>query len=462
VGQNEDTSVVVIGGGISGLSVAWFLRRKGIPVRVLESGSRVGGVIGTERDQGYLIEQGPNSTLQKPGRDDDALGRLISQVALNERLVEAGDAGKKRFVLRGGRLQALPSSPPAFLMTGLFSPLAKLRLLLEPFIGRAEDEETIARFVERRLGREFLDYAVEPFVSGVYAGDPARLSVQAAVPRIYELERTHGSLIRGAIALGKAAKGAGMPAGRLISFDDGMALLPDTIAERMPPDTTRTGCRVVGLRPLDKAWQIDWQSAEGLGSDQASRVILAIPAPEAADLLDPLSGEAARLLRSISYAPIVSAALSYERDKIAHPLDGFGFLAPRKEGMRTLGGLFSSTLFAHRAPAGKVLVTSFMGGMTDPQAVRLNDESTAGQIHADLEPVLGIGAEPCLARITRYSRSIPQYTLGHLEKLSDIDQSLAALPGLYTQASWRGGISVADCIRNGEALAGVVAGDILG
>ena len=213
---------------------------------------------------------------------------------------------------------------------------------------------------------------------------------------------------------------------------------------------------------MDKAWQVDWQSAEGGGSDWASRVILAVPAAAAADLLNPLSADAARHLRSIPYAPIVSAAMGYERGQVNHPLDGFGFLAPRKEGMRTLGGLFSSTLFPHRAPAGKVLVTSFMGGMTDPQAVRLNDESTAGQIHADLEPVLGIGAEPCLARITRYSRSIPQYTLGHLEKLSDIDQSLAALPGLYTQASWRGGISVADCIRNGEALAGVVAGDILG
>lgn len=444
--------IVIVGAGISGLSAAWFLHRRGHTVRVLDAGARAGGVIETERGDGWLIERGPNSTMQKPGTPDDALGRIVEQTGLAERMIEAAPAARKRFVMRGGRLLPLPLSPPAAIATKLFSWPAKLRLLAEPFIGRAAGEETVAAFVTRRLGREFLDYAVAPFISGVYAGDAATLSVRAAVPRIYALEHKHGSLIRGAFAMRKL-KSAGTPAGRLVSFDEGMAVLPAGIAEKLPSGTVETGCRVERLTAKDGAWAVRYASPDGPQEIVAERVVLAVAAGAAADLLEPLSADAAALLRGIAYAPIVSAGLGYARDRIGHPLDGFGFLVPRVEGVRTLGGLFSSTLFPGRAPEGMTLITAFIGGTTDPEAPDLDDAALLRQLTGDLAAALDAEGAPELVRLTRYAAAIPQYALGHLDRIARLDALAAKLSGLHLQASWRGGVSVADCVRNGEALA---------
>ncbi len=447
-------SVLVIGGGISGLSAAWFLRQRGMTVRVLESQDRVGGVIGTERRGGRLVELGPNSTLQKPGDGEDALGRLVAETGLSGRLVAAAPAASNRFVMRGGRLHALPTSPLDFLRSPLFSWSAKLRLLGEPFVGREASEETIAKFAERRLGREFLDYAIAPFVSGVYAGDPGRLSVRAAVPKVYELERVYGSLIMGAIARG--AKGGGGPPGRLISFDAGMATLPETIGAKMV-EAVDTDCRVVALGRHEGIWKARWQGASRAGTERAGHVVLAVPADAAADLLEPLSPEAARLLRAVPYAPVVTAAVAYKRRQVGHPLDGFGFLVPRTEDVGLLGGLFSSTLFAGRAPAETVLLTAFLGGATNPRATTGDDETLTRHILGDLARTLDIAGTPLSVRLTRQPRAIPQYTLGHLERVARIEALLAPFGGLHLGASWRGGISVADCIRNGESLAACIA-----
>ncbi len=449
--------IVVIGAGISGLSAAWFLHRKGLPVQVLERADRVGGVIASEHLDGYLIEHGPNSTLQKPESEDDALGRLVGDVGLSDSLMAAGTAAKKRFVMRGGQLRALPTSPPAMIATRLFSLAAKLRLLGEPFIGRGKGEETIAQFVTRRLGPEFLDYAIEPFVSGVYAGDPRTLSVRAAVPKIYALERDHGSLIRGAIALGKAAKAAAGPPGRLVSFDDGMEVLPRTIAERLPAGSVRTGCRMVGLEPAEDGWRVAWGTPTESGVIEARHVILAVPAAAAADLITSLSPEAAGELRDIAYAPIVSAGMGYDPKRVGHALDGFGFLVPRREGVRILGGLFSSTLFPGRAPAGRVLITTFIGGAMDGDAVALDDSAVTRCLSDDLARSLGAAGEPAMVHLTRWERAIPQYVLGHLERIARIDGLLEDHPGLHFRANWRDGISVADCVRNGEKLADHIA-----
>ena len=445
--------IVIIGGGISGLSTAWFLHLSGRAVEVLEARDRCGGVIASDRIGGYLVERGPNSTLQKPGASGEALSQLVADTGLADRLVEAGKVGQKRFVLRGGRLRALPTTPPAFLTTSLFSWRAKLRLLREPFISAGSGEETIADFVERRLGREFLDYAVEPFISGVYAGDPEALSVRAAVPRIYELEQKYGSLIHGAIALRKVAKGAGAPTGRMISFEQGMAMLPDAIAEALPDGACRAGCRAVALWPSNNGWDIQWESAVGSGVARAGTAVLAVPAPEAASLLEPLSPDAARILRCITYAPVVSVALGYKKTQVQHSLDGFGFLSPRKEGQRTLGGLFSSRLFVARAPTDRALITAFVGGTTNPGALDLDDEMLLKCVSGDLARVLGIRGTPDFVQITRHRQAIPQYTIGHLDRLGQLDRTVRALPGLYLRASWRDGVSVADCVRNGEALA---------
>ena len=445
--------ILIVGGGVSGLSAAWFLHRRGCRVRVLEAAARVGGSITTERKDGYQVERGPNTTLQRPGREEDAIGRLVSQLGLDDRLLEANPAGKKRFVLRDGRLHALPGSPPAFLATPLFSWRAKLRLLKEPFIGRGKTEETIAEFVERRLGREFLDYAVDPFVSGVYAGTPRELSAWAAVPRIHEIESRYGSLIRGAIALGKAAKGAGMPAGRQISFDAGMAVLPETIVAKLPEGSVATGRRATEIVPSGEGWEVAWVgSDDGRGRERGDALVIALPAAATADLVAPLSETAARALRGIDHAPVVSVGLGYARAQIAHALDGFGFLAPRPEDMRSLGGLFSSTLFPGRAPRDHALITGFVGGTTDRGAVTLGDEEVFGLLAADLATALGIDGAPVFRSLTRYDAAIPQYTLGHLDRVEEVDRALDGHAKLFLRASWRGGISVADCVRNGEKL----------
>jgi protoporphyrinogen/coproporphyrinogen III oxidase len=442
--------IVIIGAGISGLSVAWFLHKKGREVRILECKERVGGVIQSQETDGYLFERGPNSTLRRPDTEDDALGRLVEQVGLKQHLIVASTEAQNRYIVRDGRLLSLPSSPLGMITNNLFSWPAKMRLLREPFIGKCDHEETVAQFVERRLGREFLDYAVDPFVSGVYAGDPQQLSVWAAVPKVYALERNYGSLIRGAIAKGRRSGG---PAGQLVSFDRGMSMLPGAIATSLPQGSIETGCRVERVSHDQGGWRIRVNKLTGVEEICARKLVLAVPAGEAARLIEPLSPEASTLLATIPYAPIVSAAMGYSRDRVRHPLDGFGFLVPRREGMRTLGGLFLSTLFPGRAPSGKVLITAFMGGMTNPDAVNLDEDKLHQRIGEELAVTLGAHPPPDMAHLSRHQSAIPQYTMGHLERVSRIKKLSSAFPGLHLQASWSDGISVTDCVRNGEKLA---------
>jgi protoporphyrinogen/coproporphyrinogen III oxidase len=445
--------IVIVGGGISGLSTALFLSRAGFSVRVLESRQESGGNLLSSRSSGYLIEHGPNSTLQKPGREEDGLGRLMDAVGISP--LEANPVANKRFIVRNQKLVALPGSPLAFLTTNAFSLQAKLRLLLEPFIGRVEEEESIAQFVERRLGREFLDYAINPFVSGVYAGNVHQLSVRAAVAKIYALETEHGSLIRGAL-FGRKKNVSGMPKGRLISFADGMGELPKAVSQALPEGSIQLGAKVIRVAQdkKGKGWQVFWEGKGGTaGVEEAHRVILSTPASQTAKIIENLSSTAARLLAGIHYPPILSFSLGYTKNRVGHPLDGFGFLVPRKERIRTLGSLFSSTLFPGRAPEGKVLLTNFIGGATDLAVDSTDDRELADQISDHLSQLLSIEGKPNFIQATRYRESIPQYALGHLNRLETIDQSLADAKGLYLRCNWQGGISVGDCVRNGELLA---------
>lgn len=448
-------NVVIIGGGISGLSVAWFLHSRGIPVQVLESRAKPGGTLRTSSQKGFCIEHGPNSTLQKPGHPEDALGRLIEDLHLASRLRVANPSAERRYVLRDGLLKRLPSSPPAFFLSSFFSWKSKGLLLTEPFIGRAAKEESIAAFVRRRLGAEFLDYLIEPFVSGVYAGDPETLSVQAAVAKIYALERDHGSLIRGALHQGRVLKGAGMPKGRMISFDRGMAVLPETLSASLPPGTVRTHFKVTGLEPMEHGqWQIRGEDLDGRKETvQAKTVVLSVPAPVAANLLTPFATSAAQSLRAIPYAPIASVAMGYHRSRVRHPLDGFGFLVPRREKIPLLGTLFSSTLFSDRAAEEKVLLTAFIGGAMNPGILELSDQALVGQVESDLAYCLKSEIPADFVHLTRYSAAIPQYTMGHLERVRQVDTGLVDFPTLYLRANWRDGVSVADCVRHGERLA---------
>lgn len=434
------THALVIGGGISGLATAWFLQRRGMPATVLEARSEVGGTIRTLERDGFLLDVGPNSTLSRGG----ALSELITGLGLDAEVVEA-DRRARRYIVKEERLVPLPEGLLSFIGTPLFSARAKVRLLTEPFRGRAAREESIGPFVRRRLGPEFLDWAADPFVSGVYAGDPERLSVRAAVPRLYALEAEYGSLFLG--ALGRAFRGSPggpQPRGRLISFRRGMQTLPRAISTALGR-SVRTGTPVTRL---DRAADGAWIAHTPEGEHRARHLVLGVPAYRAAELLGPLAPSLKSDLDAIAYPPVASVALGFARDQVAHPLDGFGALLPGRLQRETLGVIFSSSLFPGRAPPGKVLLTGFIGGARNPSVGERAKTALAEGVLADLRPLLGLRGEPLLQHVTLWPHAIPQYELGHEERLARIDAALARLPRLAFCANWRGGVSLADCVVN--------------
>jgi oxygen-dependent protoporphyrinogen oxidase len=437
--------VLVIGGGISGLTTAFHLARNGRRVAVLEASARVGGAIETHADGAWRFEMGPNTVVES----DESVGRLIRDCGLEEEKITAAASAKRRYLLKGGRLVSLPSGPGGFLTTPLFPLSAKLRLLREPWIRKPADgaEESIARFVRRRLGQAFLDYAVGPFVSGVYAGDPERLSVRWAVPKIFALEERHGSLVRGALARRQGPA----PGGAMISFRDGLEELPRALAREIGDVRTGVACAKV-IRTGN-----GFRAETAAGPVEAERVVLAVPADAAARLLDEATAGASRIFSEIPYAPVAVVSLGWRRADVGHPLGGFGFLVPRKEGLRVLGCLFPSEIFPGRAPEGHVALAAFAGGRTDPGIVEWDDERIAAAVVGELRGPLGLKGEPAFRLVRRWPRAIPQYELGHgrfVERAREIER---ALPGLRIGGNFLAGVSVPDCIRNAAAMAADLA-----
>lgn len=442
--------VLIVGGGISGLASAWFLRQRGHVVTILEAAGDVGGCIRTVRVGPYLVDEGPTSTLVRNG----ALSELISEIDFANEPIEANPASRRRYIVRDDKLHPLPTGPVSFFSTPLFLSGGKLRLLLEPFIARADAEESIAQFVRRRLGPEFLDWAVDPFVSGVYAGDPARLSIRAATPKIYALEGRHRSLFLGALSSWLHGRYSGpAPAGRLISFVNGMQVLPRRLRDQLG-DAVHTRTETHEIEPLrNRGWIIRSGEKEFL----ADRVVLAVPAHRAANLLAPLNKDLAQALREIYYAPVASIALGFSRNDITHTLDGFGVLIPSRLRHETLGALFSSTLFPSRAPPDHVLLTAFIGGARNPRIIDHTPSTLLARVLDDLHPLLGIRGMPEFTRVSLWHHAIPQYELGHLDRVRRIDALAARFPNLYFRSSWRDGISVSDCVLNARTLAETIA-----
>ncbi|MFP3940987.1 MAG: protoporphyrinogen oxidase, partial [Thermoanaerobaculia bacterium] len=477
----ERRDVLVVGAGISGLTVAFHLERGGLDVAVVEASDRVGGAMQTLRNGPWTFEEGPNTVLESR----PAVARLVREAGLEGEKLTASRTGARRYLWKGDRLRPLPSGPGGFVTTGLFPLRAKLRLLAEPWITPAPEdaEESIAAFVRRRLGQSFLDYAVGPFVSGVYAGDPERLSVRWAVSRVHALERDHGSLIRGALAKGRArsrerarerrrerarsrneetarrggedatgnepqARGSALgPGGGMISMETGLETLPRRLAEAIGAVETGTPCRAI--RRVDGTFRV----SAGDREIEARDLVLAVPADAAAHLLDEATGGASRPFAEIPYAPVAVACYGFRRQAVAHPLDGFGFLAPRKESLRVLGCLFPSSLFPGRAPEGHVALSAFAGGRGDPGAVELGDGALHELFLGDLGRALGLSEEPAFRHLVRWPRAIPQYELGHgryVELARDLERDL---PGLHLRSNVLGGVSVPDCIQNATDLA---------
>jgi oxygen-dependent protoporphyrinogen oxidase len=441
--------VAVLGGGITGLSAAWHLRRRGIPVVVFEAGPRPGGVMGSVREGDWLLETGPNTLFE----NTPAITAFLDDLGLGARRLEAAPAAKKRYVVRAGRPVVLPDSLRRFATSPLLSWSAKLRLLGEPWHRRApaDRDESVAEFVTRRLGPEFLDYIVNPFVAGVFAGDPAALSVRQAFPKLHALEQEHGSLARGSLARRNASGG---PRGRMVSFPDGLAEVPHALARTLSADL-RLNHAVTHVGRTGPDWRVGFVSG-GLRSEQSfSAVICALPPDVLAGLRFEGVPAAADLatLRTIPQPPVASVFLGCRRADVAHPLDGFGLLTPAVERRRILGTLFSSTLFPGRAPAGHVALTTFVGGTRQPELARASDGELLASVQAELCDLLGLRGAPVIARIQRWPRAIAQYVVG-FQQFKDVCAAVERdAPGLFLGGTACDGVSLSHCIAAGARLA---------
>ncbi len=442
--------IAIVGGGITGLTAAWHLQQAGLASTVFERSTRPGGVVGAVRSGQWLHEVGPNSLLE--GAPEVAT--FIDALGLGTRRLYAAPAAKQRYIGRGGRLVAMPTSPLSFIGTRLFSLGAKLRLLGEPWRKRSDpgSEESVADFVVRRLGREFLDYAINPFVAGVYAGDPRRLSVRHAFPKLHALEQEHGSLIRGAL---RRRNTSGGPKGRIFSFPEGLGEIPAALVARLG-DAVRLHSSVRSLQRTTTGWRLLVECGDTTAPAEFDAVICALPADALAALAINGAPGAERLaqLREIPHPPVASVFTGYRREEVAHPLDGFGVLMPEVEPGHILGTLFSSTLFPGRAPAGHVALTSFVGGMRAPDLARLDDRALGDVVQRELGRLVGARGAPAYIRVQHWPRAIPQYTLGYQRFKDIMTATEAAAPGLFLGGNCRDGIALANCIAGGQRLAG--------
>lgn len=443
------SSVGIIGGGISGLSAAYHLQQKQIPVVIYEAGSRTGGVIETNREGGYLAECGPNSLLETSSSISD----FIRELGLEPRRRYTDAQAGNRFLVKRGSIVAMPSSLWGFVRTPLFSSGAKMRLSKEPFLPPAppDQEESVAEFVVRRLGPEFLDYAVNPLLAGIYAGDPTRLSLRHAFPKLHALEQRYGSLIRGQIFGAKERRQRGEVSkahAKKISFDEGLQVLTDALSQRLRKAVHRN-TQVVELNQNAEGWEIGLRTVEGEEKHQHAAVVFA-GSPFGFPALN-LRRRACEtsFLREIKYAPVTSLVLGFKRDQVAHPLDGFGVLVPGIEPFRILGAIFSSSLFANRAPPGHVLLTCYLGGMRDPELALGNASQQLQCTIKDLRALLGVRGEPTFVHRCCFEKAIPQYEVGY----GRIKHSMAALerdaPGLFLAGCYKDGISLSDSIVSG-------------
>ncbi len=449
---NSDTqSIAILGAGITGLTAAHRLSQRGHRVRVFEQSGRVGGAIRTESTGGWLVEAGPNSLLT----GEPAVTALIRELGLNGHVVTARPEARHRYIVRDGRPLALPLTPPALLTSPLFSLNAKVRLLAELLSGRRvrTADLSLEDFIRSHFGQELVDYALNPFVSGVYAGNPRKLSARHAFPKLWQLEQTHGSLLRGQLAVAKARQARHEPAPSIFSFTHGLQTLVHALASRLPAGTLTLGSRLESLVPGAR-WNVIWNDGEAARTESFDAVIATLPAASLAGLrFGPLGERPLAGLDAIAHPPVSSLFLGFRRDQVAHPLDGFGLLVPAVEQRSTLGILFSSSLFPGRAPDGQVALTVMAGGTRQPELAALPADRLLAAVRGDLTGLLGVKGEAVFQRHTFWPRAIPQYDLGHERHLDSMAACERTYPGLLIGGQARNGISVPACIAAGESLA---------
>jgi protoporphyrinogen/coproporphyrinogen III oxidase len=446
---------LVVGGGISGLVCAYSLRKAGIDAQLLEASSRPGGVIRSERRDGFLLELGPQSF-----NGTAPVLELCCELGIDGQLVQAPPRAP-RYVLVGGALRKVPLSPPAFFVSSLFSAVTKWSVLRDLF-GKSqppEPDESVAAFVRRKFSAEMLEKLVGPFVSGIYAGDPEQLSLRASFPTLHEAEKSAGSVLRGIMRAAKSKKGPReRPA--LLSFREGNETLIRALATRLGP-ALRCGVEVTGIR-LGNAGAADKFEAHFTADGHkeiigAGQLVVATPTNVASKMLRAVDNSFDSPLGGIAYAPVAIVSLGYRKPDVGHPLEGFGFLVPRSAGLEILGSVWNSSLFPNRAPDGNVLLTSFVGGATNPQAATRSSQALISLVHREIAPVLAIRQEPVFSNVEIYQRAIPQYNLGHGERIAALEALRAKYPGLWLTGNYLRGPAIGACVEHALTVAGEIA-----
>jgi oxygen-dependent protoporphyrinogen oxidase len=459
----ESFDVVVVGAGVSGTSAAYALYKRGAEVLLLEAGDEVGGSMrSVVTPDGYTLDLGPNTL----GTKDARLWSEFADLGISRQLIAAERVGRKRYFLKDGTPLAIPSSPVAMVQTPLISTAAKLRMLREPFAPAGSGaDESVKAFFDRRIGPDAMARLVDPFVSGVYSGDPSQMSIKATFPALWEAERRGGSMIRGMLKGGKkqdaGPKGPKMKS-LTFNFEGGIATWPRAIARALGDRRVWRGARVTDLFNEGGMWRLVVERDGRAETVETRAVVVATPAYAAADLVADLDLAASSALRAIPYSSMAVVHLGYSREQVAHPLDGFGVLAPSCEQKPFLGILWTSSLFPAFAPRGKALTTTLMGGSIRPIRPEQSQEELVATAIRENEAVLGARGKPELVHFTRWHNAVAQYNFGHDERIAAIERLEVARPGLYFAGSYRGGVGVPKCWRNAVELADRVFVDLTG
>jgi protoporphyrinogen/coproporphyrinogen III oxidase len=463
--------VLIIGGGISGLTAAHALglQKQSGNSELWESTGRLGGTIGTDRRDGYSVDWGSNGFLDR----EPLTLQFVDELGLKGSLEPANPKSSNRFIVKHGKLHPVPLSPVMMLTTGLLGPLEKARVFCEPFIPgrRGDSDESVFDFAARRIGRAAAETFVDPMVSGVYGGLAHELSLPSCFPIMREMETRYGGLVKaliarmlekrrsrekGAAARKKSGSPAG-PAGHLTSFKSGLDVLIKRLEHQLGTAIKKNRA-AVWVRRSEDSWEVTDQAGLAV---QTRSLILACPAYAAAPMLKDFDPELSQAFAAIPYAPIVVVATGHRKEDIQHPLDGFGFLIPRNQGMRTLGSIWTSSIFEERAPEGYVQFRSMLGGAGDLPVLELSDEQLWHTLRRDLDPLIGIKGDPSLIQIYRWERGIPQYKMGHRERRARIEQLLARHPNLHAIGNAYYGVSLNDCVKMAYRAVTSVTGELL-
>ncbi len=447
--------VAIIGAGITGLTAAFYLQRQGIPVVVYEASGRVGGVIQSLRRDGYLAEFGPNTILETSPK----ISQLLQDLGLAGQRLDPDPRAEARYIVRYGRPIRMPGSPLAFFTSPLFSSKAKIRLLREPFVSLRRDgkEETVAEFVVRRLGQEFLDQAIDALVAGVYAGDPNKLSVSQALPRLAALEAKYGSLIKGQIFGARDRRKRGEVAkdrAPKFTFDEGLQVLPERLKQELKLSSVRLNTAVIRITQNGNDWALGLRAESHESRAEHSAVVYAGTAFQLSELK--LETEPALSLQTFSeirYAPVASVVLGFKREDVVHPCEGFGMLIPKVEGFKILGTIFSSSLFPNRAPLGHLVLSSYVGGERYPELAFSSSDELVNLTCKDLKSLLGVSGKPTFAHTFVYPKAIPQYNVGYAYYRGLMTELERKAPGLFLAGHYRDGVSLSDSILSGCQVA---------